>query len=342
MDADRDTLRIAPAREADRDALAALLVETVAGNGSVGFMHPLDPAQARAFWDEALLWAERGERIVLCAWRGHTLLGTGSLALVAAPSQPHRAELTKVMTATAARGLGVGAALVRALEQAARELGRRLITLDASLVEGASAFYRRLGYRTAGDIPEYAYKPLGGLGATRVFWKLLDAREPAPLAVDPAADERFMRHALALGARAQEEDDEIPVGAVLVSAEGEILGEGWNRNISDHDPSAHAEINALREAGRRLGNHRLLGTTLYVTLEPCAMCAMALVHARVARVVYGADDPKTGACGSVFDLIGDPRHNHRIAVQGGVLGAEAGRRLSNYFRAKRGKPPLAS
>ena len=101
MDADRDTLRIAPAREADRDALAALLVETVAGNGSVGFMHPLDPAQARAFWDEALLWAERGERIVLCAWRGHTLLGTGSLALVAAPSQPHRAELTKVMTATA-------------------------------------------------------------------------------------------------------------------------------------------------------------------------------------------------------------------------------------------------
>ncbi|MGJ4729402.1 tRNA adenosine(34) deaminase TadA [Luteimonas sp. SDU101] len=169
----------------------------------------------------------------------------------------------------------------------------------------------------------------------------MDAREaPAPTAADAAGDERWMRHALALGERAQREDDEIPVGAVLVSAEGEILGEGWNRNISDHDPSAHAEIMAMREAGRRLGNHRLLGSTLYVTLEPCAMCAMALVHARVARLVYGATDPKTGACGSVFDLVADPRHNHRVAVQGGVLGEEAGRRLSNYFRAKRGKPPL--
>ncbi|MDH7452698.1 tRNA adenosine(34) deaminase TadA [Luteimonas composti] len=159
-------------------------------------------------------------------------------------------------------------------------------------------------------------------------------------AFDAAADERWMQHALALGDRAQREDDEIPVGAVLVSAQGEILGEGWNRNISDHDPSAHAEIMAMREAGRRLGNHRLLGSTLYVTLEPCAMCAMALVHARVARLVYGAADAKTGACGSVFDLVADPRHNHRVSVQGGVLGEEAGRRLSNYFRAKRGKPPL--
>ena len=341
MDEDGDTLRIVAAREADRDALAELLMETVAGNGSVGFMHPLGLAEARAFWDGALQAAARGERIVLCAWRGDALVGTGSLALVSAPSQPHRAELTKVMTAAAARGSGVGVALVRALEQAARERGRRLITLDASLVDGATAFYRRLGYRTAGDIPEYAYKPLGGLGATRVLWKLLDAREAAAASnIDPSVDESFMRHALALGERAHQEDDEIPVGAVLVSADGEILGEGWNRNISDHDPSAHAEIVALRAAGRRLGNHRLPGSTLYVTLEPCAMCAMALVHARVARVVYGADDPKTGACGSVFDLVGDPRHNHRIAVQGGVLGAEAGRRLSNYFRAKRGKPPL--
>ncbi|MFT4257970.1 MAG: tRNA adenosine(34) deaminase TadA [Pseudoxanthomonas sp.] len=153
-------------------------------------------------------------------------------------------------------------------------------------------------------------------------------------------DGQWMRHALALAERAHREDDEIPVGAVLVSVDGEVLGEGWNRNIRDHDPSAHAEIVAMREAGRRLGNHRLVGSTLYVTLEPCAMCAMALVHARIARVVYAASDPKTGAAGSVFDLLADPRHNHRVEVQGGVLADEASRRLSNYFRAKRGKPLL--
>ena len=156
--------------------------------------------------------------------------------------------------------------------------------------------------------------------------------EPLP------ADERWMRHALALAARGEREDDEIPVGAVLVSSEGHVLGEGWNRNITEHDPTAHAEIVAMRQAGMRLGNHRLVGCTLYVTLEPCAMCAMAMVHARVARVVYGASDPKTGAAGSVFDLLGDPRHNHRIEVQGGVLGDESGARLTAYFRAKRRKP----
>lgn len=143
-----------------------------------------------------------------------------------------------------------------------------------------------------------------------------------------------------LADRAEQEFDEIPVGAVLVSPAGEVLGEGWNRNILDHDPSAHAEIMAMRAAGRALGNHRLVDCTLYVTLEPCAMCAMAMVHARIARLVFGATDPKTGACGSVFDLVADPRHNHRIEVRGGVLGDEASRRLSNYFRAKRGKPPL--
>ena len=153
-----------------------------------------------------------------------------------------------------------------------------------------------------------------------------------------ASDERWMRQALALAERAQREDDEIPVGALVVDAAGNLVGEGWNRNIAENDPSAHAEIVAMRRAGAALGNHRLVGCTLYVTLEPCAMCAMALVHARVARVVYGASDPKTGACGSVFDLIADPRHNHRVEVVGGVLGDEAGRRLTNYFRAKRGRP----
>jgi tRNA(adenine34) deaminase len=151
-------------------------------------------------------------------------------------------------------------------------------------------------------------------------------------------DEGWMLHALMLAERAEREDDEIPVGALVVSNDGAVLGEGWNRNITDHDPTAHAEIVAMRRAGKRIGNHRLVGCTLYVTLEPCAMCAMAMVHARIARVVFGASDPKTGAAGSVFDLLADPRHNHSIDVEGGVLASEAGARLTRYFRNKRGKP----
>src|SRR3970282_2743776 len=133
--------------------------------------------------------------------------------------------------------------------------------------------------------------------------------DTAPIGDD---DAHWMRHALALASRAEDEDDEIPVGAVLVSADGEVLGEGWNRNITEHDPSAHAEIVAMRRAGQKIGNHRLLGSTLYVTLEPCAMCAMAMVHARMRRVVFGASDPKTGAAGSVFDLLGDRRDKHSV------------------------------
>ena len=149
------------------------------------------------------------------------------------------------------------------------------------------------------------------------------------------ADVIWMRRALELADHAETRLDEIPVGALLVSADGEVLGEGCNRTICDSDPTAHAEIVALRQAGQKLGNYRLPGTTLYVTLEPCAMCAMALVHARVKRVVYAAADPKTGAAGSVFDLLGSERHNHRIEIVSGVLGEEAGTRLSDYFRRKR-------
>ena len=150
-------------------------------------------------------------------------------------------------------------------------------------------------------------------------------------------DTHWMRQALALAERAEREDNEIPVGALVVDADGNLIGEGWNRNIAESDPSAHAEIVAMRRAGQALGNHRLLGCTLYVTLEPCAMCAMAAVHARIARVVFGAFDPKTGAAGSVFDLLADARHNHRVDVLGGVLGEQAGAMLTAYFRAKRGK-----
>jgi tRNA(Arg) A34 adenosine deaminase TadA len=143
-----------------------------------------------------------------------------------------------------------------------------------------------------------------------------------------------MRRALLLAERGREREDEVPVGAVIVR-DGIKLAEGWNRNITLNDPTAHAEIVALRRAARKLHNYRVPGTTLYVTLEPCAMCAMALVHARVARVVFAASDPRTGAAGSVFDLLGSPRHNHRIEVTSGVLADEAGRMLRDYFRAKR-------
>ena len=156
----------------------------------------------------------------------------------------------------------------------------------------------------------------------------------------PAHDDAtWMRRALDLAERASREDDEIPVGALVLGPDGRLIGEGWNRNIAEHDPSAHAEIVAMRHAGRTLGNHRLVGCTLYITLEPCAMCAMAMVHARIARVVFGAFDPKTGAAGSVFDVLGDPRHNHRVDVSGGVLADVAGPMLTNYFRAKRGLVP---
>ena len=148
-------------------------------------------------------------------------------------------------------------------------------------------------------------------------------------------DPNFMRLALAQAALA-EAAGEVPVGAVVVR-DGEVIGAGYNHPIGAHDPTLHAEIVALRAAGRHLGNYRLAGCDLYVTLEPCAMCAMAMVHARVARVVYAASDPKTGAAGSVFDLLSDPRHNHRITVEGGVLAEEASAMLTGYFRAKRAK-----
>ena len=147
-------------------------------------------------------------------------------------------------------------------------------------------------------------------------------------------DERFMRRALELARHARDLHAEVPVGAVVVAG-GEIVGEGWNQNITGNDPSAHAEIIALRAAGKQLGNYRFPGATLYATLEPCAMCAGALVHARVARVVYAADDPKTGAAGSVFDTLVSPLHNHRVAVERGLLAREAGNLLRDFFRSRR-------
>ena len=148
------------------------------------------------------------------------------------------------------------------------------------------------------------------------------------------ADEYWMREALAQ-ARFAQAAGEVPVGAVLVR-NGESVGSGWNRPIGTSDPTAHAEVVTLRDAGTRLGNYRMPGTVLYVTLEPCVMCAGALVHARVSRVVYGAADPKGGAAGSVFDLLpSDARFNHRVEVTGGVMAEKSAELLRTFFRAKR-------
>ncbi len=127
---------------------------------------------------------------------------------------------------------------------------------------------------------------------------------------------------------------EVPVGAVVVCA-GKVVGRGWNRNIADSDPTAHAEIVALREAGRAVGNHRLLECEMFVTIEPCAMCAGALVHARLKRLIYGADDPKAGAVHSVMSVVNHPQLNHRINVTGGVLAARCQELLQKFFRQRR-------
>ena len=142
-----------------------------------------------------------------------------------------------------------------------------------------------------------------------------------------------MREALALAAQAGAAG-EVPVGAVVVH-EGRVVGRGYNRPITSKDPSAHAEIVALREAAAALGNYRLPGCELYVTLEPCAMCVGAMVHARLARVVYGARDPKTGACGSIVDLPAISHWNHHGSFEGGLLEAECGEILKGFFAARR-------
>lgn len=146
-------------------------------------------------------------------------------------------------------------------------------------------------------------------------------------------DIEWMREALAL-ARTAGAADEVPVGALVV-LDGQVVGRGFNRPIGGVDPTAHAEIMAMRDAAQRLGNYRLAGCTLYATLEPCAMCAGAIMHARIARLVFAAADPKTGACGSVVDLFAEARLNHHAQVEGGVLAAESAALLSSFFAARR-------
>jgi tRNA(adenine34) deaminase len=153
--------------------------------------------------------------------------------------------------------------------------------------------------------------------------------------IETTQDEAFMREALRL-AQSAAEAGEVPVGAVLVR-DGVIIGRGANQPIGTHDPTAHAEILALRDAGAAEENYRLIDTTMYVTLEPCAMCVGAMFHARVARVVFAAPDPKTGACGSVVNLFGETRLNHHATVQGGLLTEESAALLRSFFAARRQK-----
>jgi tRNA(adenine34) deaminase len=154
--------------------------------------------------------------------------------------------------------------------------------------------------------------------------------DDAPMAV---SDELWMEEALRCAQRALEAG-EVPVGAVVV-CDGRIVGRGWNQNISARDPTAHAEILALREAGTTIGNHRLGACALFATIEPCAMCAGALLHARIERLVYGADDPKAGAVRSVMQIVNHPQLNHKIEVQSGILGGRSAELLQAFFRSRR-------
>lgn len=152
-------------------------------------------------------------------------------------------------------------------------------------------------------------------------------------------DEKWMSYALQLANKA-EALGEIPVGAVLVDEQGNILGEGWNLSIQQNDPTAHAEIVALRQAGQKLQNYRLLNSTLYVTLEPCTMCAGAILHSRIKRLVFGASDYKTGAVGSRFHFFSDYKMNHSLEITGGVLQDQCSQKLSVFFQKRREQKKL--
>ena len=150
----------------------------------------------------------------------------------------------------------------------------------------------------------------------------------------------WMQHALELANRAESEG-EVPVGAIVVY-EDQVIGEGWNRPIIDNDPTAHAEIMALRNAAKKINNYRLLDTSLYVTLEPCIMCSGAIIHSRVKRVVYGATDPKAGAVESAFNILGTDCLNHQVNVERGILAKECGQVLTDFFRKRRNEKKRGS
>ena len=148
-------------------------------------------------------------------------------------------------------------------------------------------------------------------------------------------DKDWMQHAFELAKKA-EAQDEVPVGAIIVY-EDRVIGEGWNQPITSNDPTAHAEVMALRDAGGKIGNYRLPNATIYVTLEPCTMCAGAIIHARLSRLVYAADDPKTGACGSIFNLLQTEELNHKVEIEKGVMQEECRSLIQDFFKQRRQK-----
>ena len=158
------------------EALSAMMIEVVANNGSVSFMHPLEPERARSFWNGALAAADRGERIVLGAFDGGTLVGTVTLLLDCPPNQPHRAEIAKMMTRPSHRNRGIASALLREVERLAKQHRRTLLVLDTATIDGASRLYERHGFTFAGEIPDYALTPFGELTGTRLYWKRLGSR----------------------------------------------------------------------------------------------------------------------------------------------------------------------
>ena len=149
-------------------------------------------------------------------------------------------------------------------------------------------------------------------------------------------DKEWMQRAFELAQKAKEHD-EVPVGAVIVH-EDQIIGEGWNQPISSNDPTAHAEIIALRDAGNNVGNYRLPNATMYVTLEPCAMCAGAIIHARLSKIIFAVADPKTGACGSIFNLLQAEELNHKVEIDKGIMEDECRSLIQTFFKEKRSKP----
>ena len=149
-------------------------------------------------------------------------------------------------------------------------------------------------------------------------------------------DKEWMQRAFELAQKAKEHD-EVPVGAVIVH-ENQIIGEGWNQPISSNDPTAHAEIIALRDAGNNVGNYRLPNATMYVTLEPCAMCAGAIIHARLSKIIFAVADPKTGACGSIFNLLQAEELNHKVEIDKGIMEDECRSLIQTFFKEKRSKP----
>ncbi len=183
--------------------------------------------------------------------------------------------------------------------------------------------------------------PFGNLFFARTMAGMETQNKLLPTTHSPPSqgDELFMRAALEL-ARQAEAAGEVPVGAVVVK-DGEIIGRGFNAPISRHDPSAHAEMMALRDAAQHIGNYRLVGCELFVTLEPCLMCAGAIMHARIARLVYGASDPKTGVCGSVLNVFSEQRLNYHTEVVAGVLANECGAMLSDFFAMRRAQQKVS-